>query len=143
RVDHVGEQERAPVVFRDAADELTAHERMQLGVLVDRLIDAHQQPVRFQDLEMLVEIETGADALRGIVHGEIFRLCDHCERNPALAAASRHFSTSPRIRSRSASGVLWSTWIICAESTFRTSGSSRTALIWRLSRLTIAGGVAA
>ena len=35
-VDHVGEQERAALVLRHAAEELPAHQRMQLGVLVDR-----------------------------------------------------------------------------------------------------------
>ncbi len=37
-VDHVGEQERAPLVLRNAAEKLPAHQRMQLGILVDRAI---------------------------------------------------------------------------------------------------------
>ena len=35
-VGHVGEQERLAVLLRDAAAELPAHQRVHLGVLVDR-----------------------------------------------------------------------------------------------------------
>ena len=38
-VDDVGEQERLALVLGDAAEELQAHERLQLAVLVDRPVD--------------------------------------------------------------------------------------------------------
>ena len=56
-VDHVGEQEGAALGLRDAADELQPHQRMQLGVLVDRMIDPRQQAARFEIGEVLLQIE--------------------------------------------------------------------------------------
>ena len=56
-VDHVGEQERAPRTFGNAAQELPAHQRVQFGVLVDGPIDAHQQATRFEIGEMQLEVE--------------------------------------------------------------------------------------
>src|SRR5258708_7277760 len=55
-VDHVGEQEGLPVLLGQAADELPAHQRMQLGVLVDRAIDRDEQALALQRLEVLMEI---------------------------------------------------------------------------------------
>ena len=42
------EQEGAALILGEAALELPAHQRMQLGVLVDRPIDADQQALRFE-----------------------------------------------------------------------------------------------
>ena len=63
RVDDVGEQECAALILGEPALELPAHQRVQLAVLVDRAIDAHQQPLRLQRREMRLEIErrTAAD----------------------------------------------------------------------------------
>ena len=57
QVDDVGEQERAPLILGEPALELPAHQRVQLGILVDRAIDAHQQPLRLERGEVRLEIE--------------------------------------------------------------------------------------
>src|SRR6516162_10404100 len=44
-------------MLRQSALELPAHQRMQLGVLVDRAIDAHEQPLRLERGEVGLEIE--------------------------------------------------------------------------------------
>ena len=56
-VDDVGEQEGAALGLRDAADELQSHQRMQLGVLVDRMIDARQQAPGLEVGEVLLQVE--------------------------------------------------------------------------------------
>ncbi len=56
-VDHVGEQEGAALILGETALELPAHQRMQLGVLVDRPIDTHEQALRFERSEMRLEVE--------------------------------------------------------------------------------------
>ena len=56
----VGEQEGPPIGFRDAAAELPADQRMQLGILVDGLIDGHQKPGRVQRREMLLQVAISA-----------------------------------------------------------------------------------
>ena len=43
--------------LRNAADELQPHQRMQLGVLVDRMVDPRQQAPRFEVGEVLLQIE--------------------------------------------------------------------------------------
>ena len=73
-VGDVGEQERAPLILGEPALELPAHQRMQLGVLVDRTIDARDQPLRFQRGEMLLEIQR-----RPLRHGGSARLVGHVE----------------------------------------------------------------
>ena len=64
--DDVGEQEGAPVRLVEAAAELPAHQRMQLGVLVDRAIDAHEEPRRFKIGEMLGKVRRRAGRAAGI-----------------------------------------------------------------------------
>ena len=59
-VDDVGEQEGAALILRHAADELPAHQRDELGVLVDRPVDADEQPGGFQIGQMLLQVETRA-----------------------------------------------------------------------------------
>ena len=56
-VGHIGEQEGPPLVLGHAAQELPAHQRVQLGVLVDRPVDAHQKAVGLEIGQMLLEIE--------------------------------------------------------------------------------------
>src|SRR5262245_5638215 len=55
-VGDVGEQEGAALVFGEAALELPAHQRMQLGVLVDRPLDAHDEALRLEQREVLLEV---------------------------------------------------------------------------------------
>ena len=55
-VGHIGEQEGAPLVFGQAAEKLPAHQRMQFSVLVDRVVDTHQQAAGFEVGEMGLEI---------------------------------------------------------------------------------------
>src|SRR5262249_19252504 len=69
-VDHVGEQESAPLVLRDAAEELPAHQRMQLGILVDGAIDAEEQPVRLEIRQMLLEVEPRAFVQAGALRSD-------------------------------------------------------------------------
>ncbi len=59
-IDDVGEQERLAVLLGDAAAELPAHQRMHLGVLVDRRIDAQQQPGLVETIEMVVQVGIAA-----------------------------------------------------------------------------------
>src|SRR5580704_9819040 len=56
-VGDIGEHESPAFLFRHAADELPAHQRMQLGVLVDRGVDARDQAGGFEIGEMILEIE--------------------------------------------------------------------------------------
>ncbi len=65
RVDDVGEHERLAVVLGDAAQELPAHERMQLGVLVDRAVHMDQQSLPLQLLQMVLEVQRRSRPLRG------------------------------------------------------------------------------
>jgi hypothetical protein len=57
RIRDVGEQERAALIFRESALELPPHQRVQLGVLVDRPVDPHEQPSRFERGEVRLEIK--------------------------------------------------------------------------------------
>ena len=58
-IDDVGEQERAALVLGQSALELPAHQRVQLGVLVDRPVDARHEPLRLKPRQVLLEIERG------------------------------------------------------------------------------------
>ena len=59
-VDHVGEQERLAVLLGDAAAELPAHQRVHLGVLVDRPIDPDQLPGLLERAHVVVQVRIGA-----------------------------------------------------------------------------------
>ena len=81
RIDDFGEQKRAPLVGGHAAEKLPAHQRVQLGILVDRTIDAQQETLLFKVAQMSLQIESRllvADAGRGagsagrIRHGSRF-----------------------------------------------------------------------
>ena len=56
-VRHMGEQEGAPLVLGHAAQELPAHQRMQLGILVDGAVDANEQTLRLKIGQMILKIE--------------------------------------------------------------------------------------
>src|SRR5262249_40235955 len=78
----------APLSLRDAAEELEPHQRMQLAVLVDRVIDPHQQAARLEVGEMLLEVEThplrGPRSLRRVIHART-----PCLRAPSCRSAWR------------------------------------------------------
>ena len=59
-VDHVGEEESAALILGEAALELPAHQRMQLAVLVDGVVDAGDQAARFELAQVILEIERRA-----------------------------------------------------------------------------------
>jgi hypothetical protein len=78
-IDDMGEQEGAPFVFRHAAEELPAHQRMQLGVFVDRPVHPDKQALALQLGEMLLEIEPGAHPPLCRGAGELLRaVCHRC-----------------------------------------------------------------
>ena len=51
-------------MLRDAADELTAHQRVQLGIFVDRLVNPEKKATSFQIGEMRLEVEADRAVLR-------------------------------------------------------------------------------
>ena len=55
-VDDVFEQKSLALRFRDAAAELPAHERMHLGVFVDRPLHADQQPLPLERSDMRMQV---------------------------------------------------------------------------------------
>ena len=59
-VDHVGEQKGAALLLGQPALELPAHQRVQLAVLVDGVVDAGDQAARFQSAQVFLEIERRA-----------------------------------------------------------------------------------
>src|SRR5580693_9403045 len=63
-VDHVGEQEGAAISLVEPTLELPACERMELGILVDRSLDAGEQAFGFQTGDMLLQV-----ARRGLCFG--------------------------------------------------------------------------
>ncbi len=63
-IDDMGEKEGPALVFRNAAQELAAHQRVQFSVLVDRMVDPNQQPLRFQCGNMGLEIKAWGRDLR-------------------------------------------------------------------------------
>ncbi len=77
-VDDVGEQEGAALGLRDAADELQPYQRMQLGVLVDRMIDPRQQAPRLEVREVFLQVEP---RLRRLIALRFFRYVIHIPRS--------------------------------------------------------------
>ena len=63
-VGDVGEQERLAVLLLDAAAELPAHQRVHLGVLVDRAVDADEQAGLLQRADVVVQVGVGAGCAR-------------------------------------------------------------------------------
>ena len=70
----------APRLLGKAADELPAHERMQLGVLVDRPLDPHEQAALLEARDMLLKIDGHFQAVR-LSH-------QHLQRGREAAAAA-------------------------------------------------------
>ena len=67
-VDDVGEQKGAALLLGEPALELPAHQRVQLAVFVDGVIDAGDQAARFEPAQMFLEIErrTAGHRLAGL-----------------------------------------------------------------------------
>ena len=68
----MGEEEGLALIFGHAADELPAHQRLQLSVLVDGTVDAHQQPCGVQRGQMLVQITRGIGGCACVVAHVLF-----------------------------------------------------------------------
>src|SRR5262249_51027532 len=83
-IDHVGEQEGTALILGEAALELPARQRVELAVLVDRPLDAHQQAGRLQRRPVLLEIKRGTG---GCTAGATFslRLIEHIESSQGRA----------------------------------------------------------
>ena len=64
-VDDVGEQERLAVLLLDAAAELPAHQRVHLGILVDRAVDGDQQAGRIERADVVVQVGIAARGVSG------------------------------------------------------------------------------
>ena len=77
-VGDVGEDEGAALVLRHAADELPAHQRMQLGVLVDRGVDARRPGRRLRDRRDAPG-NRGEGRCGPNAHGELRRLGRACD----------------------------------------------------------------
>ncbi len=92
-IDDVGEQEGLAVLLGDAAAELPAHQRMHLGVLVDRCIDAQQQPGLVETIEMVVQIGIAAIT----VHH-----AGPAARWALTTTAAIRISTAPGVKTRAA-----------------------------------------
>ena len=95
-VDHVGEQERLAVGFRQAAAELPADQRVEHGILVHLAVDPVEQTGRVERREMVLEI--GVAALVPAPIGIKIRFGRHCPpvgRNsgPSWDAAPRPASS--------------------------------------------------
>src|SRR5882672_11875785 len=138
-VDDVGEEERLPLRFVHPSDELPAHQRMQLRVLVDRPVDREEEPALLQLLEVLVKI---AIAARGFRRERRFAARQvHCFSIFARSTTAFHLTVSDTSSSRMASGELAraSTPRSCRRCL--TSGTATAALISLFRRSIIARGV--
>jgi hypothetical protein len=58
-VGDVREEKRLALALGDAAPELPSHQRVHLGVLVDRAVDADQEAGPVERLDVLVEVGVG------------------------------------------------------------------------------------
>jgi hypothetical protein len=56
-IDHMGEKKCPSLTLGEAALKLPAHQRVQFGVLVDRTVDAGDQPLRLERRQVLLEIQ--------------------------------------------------------------------------------------
>ncbi len=99
----VGEEEGLALGFVHSADELPAHQRVQLRVLVDRPVDGEQQPSLLQLLEVLVKVRVAALGVRDEIRGggKI-----HCFSIFALSTTAFHLAVSETSSSRRLSGEL-------------------------------------
>jgi hypothetical protein len=91
RIRNVREQERAALAFREPALELPPHQRMQLGVLVDRAVDPHEQSLRFERGEVRLEIKRRAGR-RSCGSTRIGAHVEHLQ-TPAADDFRHHFGT--------------------------------------------------
>ena len=61
-------KQRLAIGLVDAADELPAHERMKLAILVDGTIDGDEQALLAQRVEMIVQVAVVARGSEGVGH---------------------------------------------------------------------------
>src|SRR6185437_1290998 len=87
----VGEEKGLAVGLGQPADELPAHQRMQLRILVDRPVDDAQQPMPLQRLDMLMQV------------GIIARRIAHLTPQQQPSRKKIRAAVSPRIALRSCS----------------------------------------
>ena len=59
-VGRIGEQESLALAFRDAAAILPAHQRMHVGIFVDRLVDDHKAAGAIKRQHVIVQIRIAA-----------------------------------------------------------------------------------
>jgi hypothetical protein len=71
-VDDVSEQEGAALCFGEPALELPAHQRVQFAVLVDRPVDAGDEPRRLEPRQVLLEIARRSGFNRLLLQGHRF-----------------------------------------------------------------------
>ena len=71
-VGDVGEQERLAVLLLDAAAELPAHQRVHLGVFVDRAVDADELAGLLQRADVVVQV--GVGGLADLARAPVLRL---------------------------------------------------------------------
>ena len=57
RVNHVGKEKCAALVFGHASQELPTNQRMQFRIFIDWLVDTNEQAIRFQGRQMSLKIE--------------------------------------------------------------------------------------
>ena len=80
-IDDVVEQKGLALALGHAADELPAHQRMQLGILVDTTADDLQQTTLLQTIQMLMQVGiaevfgTGGDFAAGLGLGNCLGNC--------------------------------------------------------------------
>src|SRR5439155_3814286 len=111
---HVGEQERASLRLWDAADELQSHQRMELGVLVDRMVDPHQEALGLEvgDVRLQVEARLAAEqALLLRCYDIVHPGCPVSFANPLeLSHGSRRPSSSPDRGPSPCRGLMAARW---------------------------------
>src|SRR5712691_12072117 len=103
-VGDVREEERLPLRLVHPPDELPAHQRMQLRVLVDRPGYREEEPALLQLLEVLVKIAIPARGFgreRRFAAGQV-----HCFSIFARSTTAFHLAVSETSSSRMASGEL-------------------------------------
>src|SRR6185437_4403286 len=109
----VGENERAAFIFRHATDKLPAHQRVQLGILVDGCVDPLHEAQGIECSEMFLEIEAGA-AARGGLAAQVVGLVEHFLGRPSWGRRPYH--------------SVWAAWTrlrIAAANAARAAGSQR------------------
>ncbi len=96
-IGRVREQERLALGFRNAATVLPAHQRMHLGVFVDRLVHDHEQARACEREHVLVQVRVAARMFGRAVAVALQRLQNSARIAAATAKASASRLTKPVI----------------------------------------------